>query len=201
MMAPESMGEHVCAQGKFAKRALQTSSPSSRQNHCLRPIARPELSAKDRLDPACLACAAWRQIPLCGIFPFPPLEQKRGGLAEREGTADGTGELPTAHRAHRKLGAARAVCLWPERRDYELIRPPLLSGMSVAERSRQIEASESRLRCGITGFKNYGMSSLLEPDEVERHPHFPLRAFQGRGESMRRTEACGCGSRQHSRSI
>src|SRR5215211_3344917 len=61
-------------------------------------------------------------------------------------------------------------------------------------RSRQIEASESRLRCGITGFKNYGMSSLLEPDEVERHPHFPLRAFQGRGESMRRTEACGCGS-------
>jgi hypothetical protein len=43
------------------------------------------------------------------------------------------------------------------------------------QRSRQIEASESRLRCGITGFKNYGMSSLLEPDEVERHPHFPLR--------------------------
>jgi hypothetical protein len=36
--------------------------------------------------------------------------------------------------------------------------------MSVAERSRQIEASESRLRRGITGFKNYGMSSLLEPD-------------------------------------
>jgi hypothetical protein len=49
--------------------------------------------------------------------------------------------------------------------------------MSVAERSRQIEASESRLRRGITGFKNYGMSSLLKPDEVERHPHFPLRPF------------------------
>jgi hypothetical protein len=46
---------------------------------------------------------------------------------------------------------------------------------SMAERSRQIEASESRLRCGISGFKNYGMSSLLEPDEVQRHPHFPLR--------------------------
>jgi hypothetical protein len=49
--------------------------------------------------------------------------------------------------------------------------------MSVAERSRQIEASESRLRRGITGFENYGMSSLLELDEVERHPHFPLRPF------------------------
>jgi hypothetical protein len=36
--------------------------------------------------------------------------------------------------------------------------------MSVAERSRQIEASESRLHRGITGFRNYGMSSLLEPD-------------------------------------
>jgi hypothetical protein len=49
--------------------------------------------------------------------------------------------------------------------------------MSVAEGSRQIEASESRLRRGITGFKNYGMSSLLKPDEVERHPHVPLRPF------------------------
>ncbi len=75
-----------------------------------------------------------------------------------------------------KTGSSSS-CLsaWPERRDYELIRPPLFSGMSVAERSRQIEAPESGLRRGITGFKNYGMSSLLEPDEVERHPHFPLR--------------------------
>jgi hypothetical protein len=49
--------------------------------------------------------------------------------------------------------------------------------MSVAERCRQIEASESRLQRGITGFENYGMSSLLEPDEVELHPHFPLLPF------------------------
>src|SRR5215218_128794 len=76
MMAPGSMGEHVCAQGKFAKRALQTSSPSARQNHCLRPIARPELSAKDRLDPACLACVGWRQIPLCATLPFSRLGAK-----------------------------------------------------------------------------------------------------------------------------
>ena len=69
----------------------------------------------------------------------------------------------------------KLLFLWPERRHYDLIRPPLLSGMSVAERCRQIEASESRLRRDITSFKNYGMSSLLEPDEVERHPHFPLR--------------------------
>src|SRR5215218_1644368 len=72
--------------------------------------------------------------------------------------------------------------------------------MSAAERSRYIEASESRLCRGITGFKNYGMSSLLEPDEVERHPHFPLRPFQVRGERIRRTEDGGCGSRQKSRS-
>src|SRR5215217_3085574 len=78
MMAPGSMGEHVCAQGKFAKRALQTSSPSSRQNHCLRPIARPELSAKDRLDPACLACVSWRQSRSVASFPSRGLEQKRG---------------------------------------------------------------------------------------------------------------------------
>jgi hypothetical protein len=49
--------------------------------------------------------------------------------------------------------------------------------MFVAERYHQVEVPESRLRRGITGFKNYGMSSLLEPDEVELHPHFPLRPF------------------------
>jgi hypothetical protein len=58
---------------------------------------------------------------------------------------------------------------WPEQVNYELIRPPLLSGVSVAERSRQTGASESRLRRGITGFKSHGMRSLFEPEEVEQH--------------------------------
>lgn len=58
---------------------------------------------------------------------------------------------------------------WPEQVKYELIRPPLLSDVSVAERSRQTGASESRLRRGITGFKSYGMSSLFESEEVEGH--------------------------------
>ena len=35
---------------------------------------------------------------------------------------------------------------WPEQIKYELIRPPLLLGMSVAERSRQPGASESSYR-------------------------------------------------------
>jgi transposase len=58
---------------------------------------------------------------------------------------------------------------WPEQVNYELIRPPLLSDVSVAERSRQTGASESRLRRGITGFKSHGMRSLFEPEQVEKH--------------------------------
>jgi putative transposase len=58
---------------------------------------------------------------------------------------------------------------WPEQVNYELIRPPLLFRLSVAERSRQTGASESRLRRRITGFKSYGMRSLFEPEEVEGH--------------------------------
>ena len=58
---------------------------------------------------------------------------------------------------------------WPEQIKYELIRPPLLLGMSVAERSRQTGASESRLRRGITGIETHGMHSLFEPEEVEEH--------------------------------
>jgi transposase len=58
---------------------------------------------------------------------------------------------------------------WPEQVKYELIRPPILHDMSVAERSRQTGASESKLRRRITSFESHGMRGLLEPEQVEEH--------------------------------
>ena len=58
---------------------------------------------------------------------------------------------------------------WPEQVEYELIRPPLLSDVSVAERSRQTGTSETTVHRRITSFKSYGMRGLFEPEEVEGH--------------------------------
>ncbi len=56
---------------------------------------------------------------------------------------------------------------WPEQVEYERIRPPLLSGISVAERSRQTETPQTTLHRRITSFRSYGMRGLFEPEEVE----------------------------------
>ena len=56
---------------------------------------------------------------------------------------------------------------WPEQVEYELIRPPLISSVSVAERSRQTGTPETTVHRRLSSFKSYGMRGLFEPEEIE----------------------------------
>ena len=58
---------------------------------------------------------------------------------------------------------------WPEQVEYEAIRPPVVFGSSVAERSRQTGTPETTLRRRISSFKGHGMRGLFEPEDVEGH--------------------------------
>jgi hypothetical protein len=53
---------------------------------------------------------------------------------------------------------------WPEQVEYERIRPAVVFGSSVAERSRQTGTPETTLRRRITSFKSHGMRGLFEPE-------------------------------------
>ncbi|MEW6635399.1 MAG: helix-turn-helix domain-containing protein [Actinomycetota bacterium] len=59
---------------------------------------------------------------------------------------------------------------WPEQREYELIRPIVVFGSSVAERARETgTASESTLRRKSNRFDEEGMPSLLGSEPAKHH--------------------------------
>ena len=62
---------------------------------------------------------------------------------------------------------------WPEQVEYEKIRPPVVFGSSVAERSRQTGTPETTLRRRIASFENEGMRGLFEPERVEGKSTLP----------------------------
>jgi hypothetical protein len=53
---------------------------------------------------------------------------------------------------------------WPEQAEYERIRPAVVFGGPVAERSRQTETPETTLRRRIARFEDEGMRGLFEPE-------------------------------------
>jgi putative transposase len=53
---------------------------------------------------------------------------------------------------------------WPEQVEYERIRPPVVFGSPVAERSRQTGTPQTTLRRRIASFENGGMRALFEPE-------------------------------------
>jgi putative transposase len=55
---------------------------------------------------------------------------------------------------------------WPEQVEYERIRPPVLFGSPVAERSRQTGTPQTTLRRRIASFESEGMRGLFEPGEA-----------------------------------
>jgi putative transposase len=64
-------------------------------------------------------------------------------------------------------GQLKLLLKFPEQLEYERIRPPVLFGASVAERSRQTETPESTLHRRISGFEKDGMRSLFETERIE----------------------------------
>src|SRR5215216_5992071 len=55
---------------------------------------------------------------------------------------------------------------WPEQVEYERIRPPVLFGSPVAERSRQTGTPQTTLRRRIASFENEGMRGLFGPERA-----------------------------------
>jgi len=56
---------------------------------------------------------------------------------------------------------------WPEQVEYERIRPSVVFGSPVAERSRQTGTPQATLRRRITSFENEGIRGLFEPEQIE----------------------------------
>ncbi len=56
---------------------------------------------------------------------------------------------------------------WPEQVEYERIRPSVVFGSPVAERSRQTGTPQTTIRRRISSFENEGMRALFEPEQVE----------------------------------
>jgi hypothetical protein len=66
------------------------------------------------------------------------------------------------------------LCLWPEQRDYELIRPLVLFGSPAAERARETgAASERTLQRKTRCFEAEGLESLFG-SERSKHIMQPL---------------------------
>ena len=66
-------------------------------------------------------------------------------------------------------GQLELLLTFPEQVAYERIRPPVIFGASVAERSRQTGTPQSTLRRKIAAFEKDGMRSLFESERVEPH--------------------------------
>src|SRR5215204_4965504 len=64
-------------------------------------------------------------------------------------------------------GQLELLLTFPEQVAYERIRPPVVFGASVAERSRQTGTPESTLRRKIAAFEKDGMRSLFESERIE----------------------------------
>lgn len=57
---------------------------------------------------------------------------------------------------------------WPEQKEYEQIRKPVLFNTSVPERAEEVGVSESTLRRRIEGFRDYGMESLFSTEKARK---------------------------------
>jgi hypothetical protein len=55
--------------------------------------------------------------------------------------------------------------LWPEQELYEAIRPIILYGQTAGERAKEINAAQRTLSRKADEFEQYGMQSLLPPQE------------------------------------
>ncbi len=64
---------------------------------------------------------------------------------------------------------------FPEQRIYELCRPVVLFGRSVAERARQTATPQRTLYRQVDRFEREGMRSLFAPEKVEKHRRIPER--------------------------
>jgi hypothetical protein len=57
------------------------------------------------------------------------------------------------------------LCLWPEQRKYELLRPIVLYGDLPADRARETGVTERRLREQADQFDAEGVISLFRPTQ------------------------------------
>jgi len=64
-------------------------------------------------------------------------------------------------------GQLELLLKFPEQLEYERIRPPVVFGVPVAERSRQTGVPETTLRRRIAGFEREVMRSLFEAERAE----------------------------------
>jgi putative transposase len=65
------------------------------------------------------------------------------------------------------------LCLWPEQRAYEEIRPLTLFGSSVADRSRETGTAERTLYRRLGRFEEEGMESLFGAETARRRKRLP----------------------------
>lgn len=79
---------------------------------------------------------------------------------------------------------------WPEQVEYERIRPPVLFGSPVAERSRQTGTPQTTLRRRIASFESEGMRGLFVPERAGGKSTLPR--FAGSSWTSRpSTRRCG----------
>ncbi len=63
--------------------------------------------------------------------------------------------------------AIKQMCLWPEQKAYELLRPVVLFGDPPSERAHETKANERTLRRQADRFDAEGMVSLFRPMQHE----------------------------------
>ncbi len=63
------------------------------------------------------------------------------------------------------------LCLWPEQRKYELLRPIVLYGDLPADRARETGVTERRLRGQADQFDAEGVISLFRPTQKHLQDH------------------------------
>jgi hypothetical protein len=79
-----------------------------------------------------------------------------------------------ARRKRRRVGPTddwellELLCVWPEQREYERIRPLVLFGEPVPERSAETGTPERTLYRRIAAFRDGGMGSLFESPKAKR---------------------------------
>jgi transposase len=103
----------------------------------------------------------------------PAAHKRRRGTAGRGGTGDGQYDAPTAAVGPTDEWEQLALlCLWPEQRAYEEIRPLTLFGSSVAERAGVTGTPERTLYRRLGRFEEEGVEALFgtEHDRRKRLP-------------------------------
>ena len=65
----------------------------------------------------------------------------------------------------------KQLCLWPEQRRYELLRPVVLYGDTPASRAEQTGAHERTLRRQADQFETEGLLSFFRPSQQQLADH------------------------------